>query len=348
MAKKAQRDSADKVKQISSLLSGRKRMLIGMQDYPDPDAISSAAGLRALANAVAGVQCSLAHGGIIARAENRALADYLGLNLRPIEEVDAGRFDVIALVDTQPGAGNNSLPAGIVPDIVIDHHPIRRATRSSPFTDIRSRYGATSTIIYEYLAKAGVAVDVILATSLVYGIRSDTQDLGRETTQADINAFLALYPQANKRMLSRIEHARVPDTYFQALATALANADIHGGAVIAGIGNTDNPDMIAEIADLLLRREETDWVLCHGFHAGKALFSIRTTLLDVNAGHVARKIAGRSGAAGGHDVFAAGRIPLKEGTRKERNHIAKMMNKRYLQALRISEAPTRKLVKNPG
>ena len=58
--------------QLLSLLEDASTMLIVLQDNPDPDAIASAAGLRALADEHA-VQCFIAHGGIVGRAENRAL-----------------------------------------------------------------------------------------------------------------------------------------------------------------------------------------------------------------------------------------------------------------------------------
>ena len=61
----------------------------------------------------------------------------------------------VALVDTQPGRTNNSLPAGVTPAVVIDHHP-EQPGYSAVFKDIRADYGSTSTILTEHLR----AVDV--------------------------------------------------------------------------------------------------------------------------------------------------------------------------------------------
>ncbi|MGD9874028.1 MAG: bifunctional oligoribonuclease/PAP phosphatase NrnA [Kiritimatiellia bacterium] len=318
---------------MTELLQSGNTLLIVMQDNPDPDAIASAAALKVLANAVASVQCSIAHGGIVGRAENQAMVKYLDLNLRPVTEMDADRFDLVALVDTQPQTGNNSLPRDIIPDIVIDHHPIRAATRSAPYTDIRSRYGATSTILHEYLAAAKVPVDVPLATSLLYGIRSDTQDFGREATQADIDAFLALYPAANKRMLGRIQWGRVPDAYFKLLFVALGNAIVYGDCVATSLGVIDNPDIVGEVADLLLRRQDTSWVLCYGFYMDMALFSLRASESNAAAGSAARKIAGRKGSGGGHNAFSAGRIPLLKNTEAERRRLGEVIEARFLKAV---------------
>ena len=96
-----------KLEQLKAVLENHKTMLIVMQDNPDPDSIAAAVALRKLANVLAEVQCSIAHGGSVGRGENRALVKYLGLNLRPIEQIDPAAFELFALVDTQPGTGNN-------------------------------------------------------------------------------------------------------------------------------------------------------------------------------------------------------------------------------------------------
>jgi nanoRNase/pAp phosphatase (c-di-AMP/oligoRNAs hydrolase) len=333
-----------KLRDIVALLQGHVSMLIVIQDYPDPDAIASAAALRELANAMAGVQCFVAHGGSLGRAENRALAKYLDLTLHDMGHVDTDRFDLTAMVDTQPGTGNNSLPEGIVPHIVIDHHPIRRATRSSAFTDVRSKCGATATILYEYLTEAKIEMDTRMATGLLYGIRSDTNDLGREATQGDVRALLALYPIANKRALSRFDTERVPSAYFRMLAEGLKNAESFGKCVITGLGQIDNADMIGEVADLLLRNEGTEWTMCYGFCDGKLLISIRTSDISANAGMVARKIVARKGTGGGHDTMAGGQIPLKDDTQSERRRLEKVVLRRFRRILDVSEDPGRSLV----
>jgi nanoRNase/pAp phosphatase (c-di-AMP/oligoRNAs hydrolase) len=339
------RHNASKLSRLRECLKNKRTLLIVMQNFPDPDAIASAVGLRTLVKTLDGIQCSLAHGGTIGRAENRALAQYLKLNLHPLEEVKTHRYDAIAMVDAQPRTGNTMLPEHALPDIVIDHHPIRKATRSCPFTDVRGKYGATSTIIHEYLQQAGIEIKTDLATALVYGIRSDTQDLGRETSRADIDAYLALYPQANKRMLSRILNAPLPASYFQLFARALGSAEVCGPAVLATVDETDNPDMIGEVADLLIRKEDTDSVICCGYHDGKALFSIRTTSTQLNAGRVAHHVAGPKGTAGGHKGFAGGQIPMEKDASETAWHaMTQAIFKRFKKAVKISQFAGNKLV----
>lgn len=338
--------SKAKLKQLYEVINHNATMLIVMQDHPDPDAIASAVALRKIANQIANIQCSIAHGGTVGRAENRALVKYLNLNLRPAEQIDFASFDLIAMVDTQPGTGNNSLPSGVEPDIVIDHHPCHRNTRQCRFTDIRSHYGATSTILVEYLYASGIEIDASLATALLYGIRSDTQDLGRDTTCADVNALMALYPKANKRILSQIQHGAVQREYYKYLAECLNNARVFGRAVISSLGTVINPDMVGEMADLLLRDEQIVWVLCYGFYEGKMLLSLRTDAESPPAAKVIRHIVARKGAGGGHDSYAGGQIPVEKLSKTQLAKWISQIEKSFLKSVEPSAAngPCRKLI----
>lgn len=320
----------NKLEQLMAVLQGHNTMLIALQDNPDPDSIASAVALRRLANALCGIQCSIAHGGTVGRAENRALVKYLTLNLRPIDQLDMNQFELFAMVDTQPATGNNSLPCEIEPDIVIDHHTCRKNTRHCRFTDIRNKYGAASTILYEYLTEGAVQIDVPLATALLYAIRSDTQDLGRDTTKADTEVFNKLYPLANKRVLSQIQRGNVSRDYYQMMADALSNAQVYDNAIVTQLGVIENPDMIAEIADMLLRDDQTNWVMVCGYFRKKMLISLRTYEDKANAAKVIHHIVSRKGTGGGHPSYAGGQIPLKDNTKMTKQRLEKTVLNRFL------------------
>jgi nanoRNase/pAp phosphatase (c-di-AMP/oligoRNAs hydrolase) len=319
-----------KLKQLKQVLNHSATMLIVLQDNPDPDALASAVALRKLVNTLKSIQCSMTSGGVVARAENRALAKYLGLNLRPSEQVDFNSFDLIAMVDTQPKTGNNCLPENMEPDIVIDHHPCRKNTRLCRFTDIRCHYGATSTIVTEYLYAAGIEPEIQIATALLYGIRSDTQDLGRDTTSADIDALMKLYPLANKRMLSQIQRGLVRREYYRFLSQAIDNARVFGQTVISNLGTVDNPDIIGEMADLLLRDEQIEWCMCYGICGGQIRLSIRTDAEMPPASKVIRQIVVRRGTGGGHESYAGGQIPIDCLSQKRLEHLATSLEKTFL------------------
>src|SRR4051812_24864008 len=116
---------------------GSGSLLIYMHDNPDPDALAAAMGLKRLVEHEVQLPATLALGGIVGRAENRAMVDVLRIPLTAIDELTPERFGVLAIVDSQPGTGNNSLPADRAVDIVIDHHPARPESSSAPWCDIR-------------------------------------------------------------------------------------------------------------------------------------------------------------------------------------------------------------------
>jgi len=347
MVKPAEKTRA-RVEKLTALLEGKKHLLIVMQDNPDPDAIASAVALRELAHKLSKVICSIAHSGTVGRAENRALVRYLGLNLRFFEDIDLKQFDLIGLVDTQPRTGNNPLPEGAAADIVIDHHPYRRATSKAKLIDIRSGYGATATILYEYLREAKITPDITLATAIIYAIRSDTQDLGLEASKADIEAIRELYPLANKRMLSQIQRGQVQREYFQILAAGLHNARIYGNCLITGLGDIVIPDMIGEMADLMLRDDEVKWVMCYGYYDQKLLISLRTSETGKRADKIVHQIVARRGTGGGHDTIAGGRIDLKKGTKTEKEKLEKAIREKFLNILGVEGNGGEHLIKKNG
>ena len=339
-------NAARRLAKLDAVLSGAKTMLIILQSSPDPDAIGAAMALREIANERHGISCSIAHAGTIGRAENLALVRYLSLNTRSLSSVEVDRFDRLGMVDAQPGAGNVGFGAGVRLDVVIDHHPIRRETRSARFTDIRSRFGSTSAILFQYLRAAGIAISPPLATALVYGIRSDTQDLGRESTRADLEAFLELYPSANLRALGRIVSAPLPRTYFASLRRALDSATMYGRRVVSFLGELDSPDMVAEAADLLLRVEDTSWSLSLGIVNSWLHASLRSVERELNAGLVARKLAGRRGFGGGHHMLAAVQIPLLPEEVADPHRVSRLvsrLSKRFLRLTGQGDEPGRPL-----
>ena len=107
---------------LQKAVNGISNILILPHNDPDPDAIAAAVGLRYLLVENFGIEARIAYHGMIGRAENKALVSYLK---HPMHRLTPGKLrqDIpIALVDTQPGAGNNPLPRNITPSIVIDHH----------------------------------------------------------------------------------------------------------------------------------------------------------------------------------------------------------------------------------
>ena len=300
---------------VSERLTGLFRAVAGVPGVvvcahrnPDPDSISSALALRYLLEHGAGVRATVGYEGVIGRAENRAMVSLLRLHLRPIADLPAFDWGQVALVDTQPRSGNNSFPRGARPLVVIDHHPALKTTAAG-WTDIRPAYGATATILAEYLQESGLPVPAWLATALAYGISSETRDLGRGAGERDLEAFLRLYPRVRKRILARIEHPRLPRSYFAVLDRALHRAVSYRNVIGSRLGEVETPDSVAEIADFLLAHERMGWSVVTGRHGGQLYISLRA-VRGRGAGHLLRELLRERGTAGGHGRMAGGQVDI--------------------------------------
>jgi nanoRNase/pAp phosphatase (c-di-AMP/oligoRNAs hydrolase) len=318
---------------------GRGPGLILTHDNPDPDSMAAAEALRALLEAEAEMACTIARGGIVGRAENRAMVSVLGLEHKDIDDLDLRKYPVIALVDTQPETGNNSLPPGHRVDIIIDHHPMRPAARRAPWCDVREDFGASCTIAYSYLKQRQVPVSKTVATALLYAIKSETKDLGRESSSHEFEAYSELLRLADLEKLYAIAEPKVPAAHFVALDRALRAAEVRGPLVSANLGHLSYPDLVAEIADLLLPFDAAHWVLCVGHHDGAVYLSMRTDVEHAHAGSLMRGIVDGKGAAGGHGQIAGGRLHRPVGTDEELAMVYADLVASLAKALRITEPP---------
>ena len=296
-----------KIYLLRKVLRRNRKVLIFLHDNPDPDAIASGWALQYLLKKKFYIQSIIVYGGIIARSENRAMVDQLGIKLVPVSQIKLRPEYIYALIDTQPGVGNNSFPDTIIPHIVIDHHPLK-ADLEIPFIDIRTKIGATVTVMYEYLQDAQVQVNKLLATAMYYGISSETQDLGRESSESDQKAYLDLFPLTSRKILSRIIHPKNHREYFSVLARGLNNAYVNGSLGYCHLGNISSPDYIHQLADLMLTCENMRWALCTGWCNGNLFLSLRATNSRAKAGVLVRKLVGSFGQAGGHDTMAGGKL----------------------------------------
>lgn len=325
-----------KIEKLYELVNRKRKILILTHNNPDPDALASAWALKYLFRVRCRVDSVVSYGGIIGRAENRAMVKHLGMDITPISDVTIKNFSVIALVDSQPGAGNTILPKSILPTIVIDHHrPIRAQTKKVPFADIRTRYGSTSTIVTEYLKDSEIPnIDRNVATALLYGIKSDTRDLGRGTGPKDMDAFLFLYPRVRFRTLSKIENPLLSRTHFKIFERTLKTTTIYRDVVVSVVEGLDTPDSLAEMADLLIRMEGVRWSLCVGFYNENVYFSVRTTNMKNGADRIVQNMVRRIGSAGGHEMVAAGKIDCDLVVNSDCEGIIQTLIKRFLKEVK--------------
>ncbi|MGC3997458.1 MAG: bifunctional oligoribonuclease/PAP phosphatase NrnA [Anaeromyxobacter sp.] len=324
---------------------GHKRALILTHDNPDPDSIAAGVALAHLLKKLGGVEAEVAYGGIVGRAENRALIKVLKLPVVPIARVVFDDYDLICMVDTQPEQGNHSLPARHFPDVVIDHHPERPDSHLAPIADVGGPIGATSTVLAEYFRASGLKVPTDVATALFYGIKADTRDLGRQTTRQDVDAYLWLFPMADKDALSAIEHPKLPEDYFRLHHLAIEKAQIFDDAVVCDLAEIYTPDMVAEVAERFMALEDMRWSLAFGEYEEAIYYSIRTSDRRMNAGRLIREvIEAKGGSAGGHGTMAGARLPVKGLSGPARKKLREEVVRAFLDAFGIRTRKPRKIV----
>lgn len=307
-----------------------KKALILTHDNPDPDSIAGALALAQIFSEKAGLESTIAYGGIIGRAENRALLKVLKLPLVHLSRVVFEQHDLICLVDTQPEMGNHSLPPRCFPDVILDHHPERPESRLAEVPEVGGVYGATSTIAVEYMRALGVRPTREVATALFYGIKADTRDLGRETGDVDVQAYLWLFPQVDKEALALIEHPRLPAAWFRLYHTAIERSLVYRNAVVADLGEIYSPDMVAEIAERQLSLEGIKWSLALAIYHDNLYLSLRTNDRRMNAGRLIRHVVEElGGSAGGHGQMAGARIPVARLGKAQRDTFIRSLVRRF-------------------
>ncbi|HMK34441.1 MAG TPA: DHH family phosphoesterase [Desulfomonilaceae bacterium] len=329
--------------------SGKRRILILCHNNPDPDTIGSASGLQFLLTRKFGVKSVIGYGGVVTRAENKAMVQRLGIKMTQLMRVDPSRYHGIALIDAQPGTGNNLIaPKSPPPMIVIDHHPLRKASLKSEFYDIRTKYGATSTIIAEYLTAAGLRPTRRVANALLYGIKADTHSLMRGSCKIDFTVFNYLSPFTNPRVLGGIERPALKLEYLEDYLKGLSRTVLYRDVAVADIGRIHSEAIVPELADLLLRLEDVYWSLCIGRRKDLLIISLRSTSRKHQAGVVIQRIIGRAGSAGGHKEMAGGQISVAGMTEEEVQALTQKLTKKLLKILEREGAHARSISNAPG
>lgn len=290
-------------------LSGSNHVLILPHDNPDPDAIASSWGLSYLLRKKLGVSSTTAYSGLIGRAENRALVNVLKIPLVPFSPFLLLKNDPVIMVDCQPYTGNSSLPKDVVPDIIIDHHPLRKTTKFKQWAHIREQTGATSSLVVSSFRDLRLLIPKKLATALFYAIRSETKDLGREGTKQDYENYLFLLPKVDFKSLYRIAYPSLSSEYFRSVKEALDRSTVYKSVVTCSLGPVPYPELPAEIADFLIYREGIRVSLVMGFFEGDIYCSLRSIRTDIDLAEVMQRMVKGYGSGGGHAVMAGGKIP---------------------------------------
>lgn len=286
-------------------------LLILTHDYPDPDALASACAFQYLAEQKFGIKSRIAYGGIIGRMENQEMVRSLKLPVHKLRPSDLNKYPNVVLVDTQPAFGNNSFPKKRKATIVIDQHGSVRKPNAE-FALIDPDLGATSVFLAQVLLSLKLAIPQNLATALVYGILTDTQNLYRAANPLVITTYTSLLPLCNLKKLARIQNPSRSRKFFETLLAAIQRAVVQQRLIVTHLGPVETPDLVAQIADFLLTYKGMHWSFCTGRFGGNLHVSLRMARSGGRAGEILRDIFLDRGHAGGHGRIAGGTIKISQ------------------------------------
>lgn len=276
----------------------------------DPDALASALALkRIMHNKTHAVDIMRINE--VTRPDNLAMVRYLRIPVKPWQPERACAYNRFAMVDSQPT--HHPAFAGIVYDLIIDHHPLTDLTgllASGAFCDIRPDVGATSSMMTRFLQALRLRPGPLLATALLYGIRTDTGAFERSGGGEDLRAYQWLSHHADTNLLRRIirsEYLRAWLPFFSRAFRSLT--DCRGGGVYASLNEIKSADLLVSMADFFTRVHGIKWIAVSGV-VGKTVIVIFRGDGSRDIGRFADACFYDVGTAGGHRNMGRAEFPL--------------------------------------
>jgi nanoRNase/pAp phosphatase (c-di-AMP/oligoRNAs hydrolase) len=317
--------------QIAEFLSAHQgeEHLIVLQDYPDPDAISSALAHQ-LISAAFDIKCDIVYSGKISHEQNVALVRLVGIEIIRFEpSLDLKKYAGAVFVDNQGTTAEEIVrhleEAGLPALVVVDHHELQHRLKPV-FTDIQRGAGATATIYAGYLEQEIISMDksrkehVMTATALMHGIITDTNGLTRAGPE-DFHAAAYLSRFRDPDLLEAVMNQARSKHTMEVIHRGLENRVIAEGFSVAGIGylRAEDRDAIPQAADFLATEENVYTAIVYGIVTGPEkeemiIGSLRTFKITLDPDDFIKDVFGRDVTGfyyGGGKVSAGGfKIPL--------------------------------------
>ncbi len=309
---------------LNSLETARgSNVLIVIKGHPDPDSLGSASALQYCYREFE-IQSAILYFDEISHPENRALVKVIEMEMTLYDEhFDFSGFDYLSFVDSQD-ATINGYDMTTLPPILsfIDHHKETGKVQAD-FIDIREDLGATSTIFAEYIEyvpefslQKSLATHAYIATALMHGIRTDTDDLMLASAQ-DFHAAGYLRQFIDRDLLRMVSKQSVTARTMEIITKGLNNKIIKGTFLLAGVGfvREEDRDGIAQTADFLIRHEGVETAVVFGIVNDKYVDgSLRTSSATVDPDRWLKELFGNDESGrpfgGGRRNKGGFRVPL--------------------------------------
>jgi nanoRNase/pAp phosphatase (c-di-AMP/oligoRNAs hydrolase) len=346
LAKAAEKGSVSK--RFLEVASGYRNVVVMTHDNPDPDAIASGWALIHLIKKRLQVPVTLIGAGAVVRAENRKMIQLLKPPLEMNKPLHFSKDQLLVLVDCDVFTSNHpAINPDLQPVAVLDHHtPGKRveARTCCVFEDRRPSVAATASIATSYLKEQGIEPPTSLATAIVYGIRTETKAGQTEYSELDHDMLSWATRLANPSDVAAIEDAPLNLTYFSDLTLAMQSTFLHGSTAFCILPQCQGPEVVGEVADLLVRCDAISNVFCGALYKGRFVCSVRTEDHDKDASKIAVKVLEGLGHGGGHPHRAGGLIKDLPKESRGRQAIFRELKRRWLSACKQPVARSTRLV----
>ncbi len=265
-----------KLRQVLEKHSGERQIVV-IQDFPDPDALSSAWTYQLIAQKYE-IDCDIVYAGTLSHQENIALVKLTGLpakrlSIQNVNQQDLSLYQGCVLVDNQ-GTTSQLMPivkqAEIPIAVIIDHHSSQEEL-DAEFVDLRPHVGATATILCQYLQGGLLELDrnvkkhVKCATALMHGLRSDTNRL-LQAQEEDFLAASFLSRFYDNQLLSAVLHTSRSKRVMDVIEQSLRNRLVQNNFSLAGVSylRYEDRDAIPQAADFLVTEENVHTAMVYG------------------------------------------------------------------------------------
>jgi nanoRNase/pAp phosphatase (c-di-AMP/oligoRNAs hydrolase) len=254
-----------------------ERHIIILQDFPDPDALSSAWVYKLIAQRYE-IHCDIVYAGTLSHQENIALVKLTSLPLQrwtpqTLKTKDLSIYKGCVLIDNQ-GTTSHLMPclqdARIPITAIIDHHSLQDELQAE-YIDIRTHTRATATILTQYIQAGMLKLDnninehIKCATALMHGLRSDTNRL-MQAQEEDFLAAAYLSRFYDAQLLNAVLQSSRSRPVMDVIERSLKNRVVQNNFSIAGVGylRYDDRDAIPQAADFLVTEDNVHTAVVYG------------------------------------------------------------------------------------
>ncbi len=284
------------------------QIIIQCHDDPDADAVASGFALLEYLKSQ-GKEPRLVYGGSrpVSKSNMLLMLQLFQIPLewiRPTEQLPPP--ELLVTVDCQAGQ-NKVAPLPFRTLAVIDHHQVPDPQALPPLQEVRSNYGACSTILWDLMRQAGFAPHRRLATALYYGLYMDTKQFQDISHPMDKDMRDGL--KIDRDAILRLQNANLSLEEITIAGQALSSlhCDPERRFAVAQVQPCD-PNILGIVSDMVLEVDTVDVCVAYCMLPEGAKISVRSCLADIRADGLAQWIARDLGGGGGHLTKAGGTL----------------------------------------